>query len=188
VLRWLYFLSGAVGTVMIASGLVLWTVKRRRKLLDPDRPYFGFQLVERLNIGVIAGASAATATYFLANRLLPIDLAHHADWEINSFFIAWGALFVWTIARPAKRAWVEVLSTCAVLYLLVPIVNALMTSRGLIPSVIAGDWLFAGFDLTMIATAGGFTVAAWKVARHKPRVKASILTAASPERMEAAAE
>jgi uncharacterized iron-regulated membrane protein len=32
VLRWLYFLSGFVGTAMIGAGLVLWTVKRRAKL------------------------------------------------------------------------------------------------------------------------------------------------------------
>ncbi|MPT49184.1 MAG: PepSY domain-containing protein, partial [Sphingobium sp.] len=55
VLRWLYFLSGVGGTVMVASGLVLWTVKRRAKLPDPARPYLGFRLVERLNIGVIVG-------------------------------------------------------------------------------------------------------------------------------------
>jgi uncharacterized iron-regulated membrane protein len=34
-LRWLYFLFGVGGAVTVASGLVLWTVKRREKL--PDR-------------------------------------------------------------------------------------------------------------------------------------------------------
>jgi len=41
-LRWLYFLSGMGGTIMVASGLVLWTVKRRAKLPDPSWPHFGF--------------------------------------------------------------------------------------------------------------------------------------------------
>ncbi|WP_368667147.1 PepSY domain-containing protein [Novosphingobium sp. 18050] len=45
-MRWLYFLCGIGGTLMAASGLVLWIVKRREKLPDPARPYFGFRLVE----------------------------------------------------------------------------------------------------------------------------------------------
>lgn len=169
ILRWLYFLSGGTGTMMIASGLVLWTVKRRAKLPDPDRPHFGFKLVERLNIGVIAGAPAGIAVYFLANRLLPLGLGHRADWEINSLFIAWGGLFVWTIARPAKRAWIEALAACTLLYAAVPIVSAVTTTRGLIPSLMARDWVFVGFDLTMLATAAGCAFAAWKVGTHRPK-------------------
>ncbi|MFT3964632.1 MAG: PepSY-associated TM helix domain-containing protein [Sphingobium sp.] len=169
VLRWLYFLSGVGGTVMVASGLVLWTVKRRAKLPNPARPHIGFRLVERLNIGVIAGATAGIAVYFLANRMLPIGMAHRADWEINSLFIAWGGLFVWTFARPAKRAWVEALAACAALYALVPVVNALTTPRGLIPSLIARDWVFAGFDLVMLAMAAACAFTAWKVATHTPK-------------------
>src|SRR3546814_944351 len=37
-LRWLYFLSGVSGAIMVGSGLVLWTVKRRGRLPDPARP------------------------------------------------------------------------------------------------------------------------------------------------------
>jgi uncharacterized iron-regulated membrane protein len=169
VLRWLYFLSGVGGTVMVASGLVLWTVKRRAKLPDPARPHIGFRLVERLNIGVIAGATAGIAVYFLANRLLSLDMANRAYWEINSLFIAWGGVFVWTLARPVKRAWVETLAVCAALYVLVPVVNALTTARGLIPSLIASDWVFAGFDLVMLAMAAACAFAARKVAKHTPK-------------------
>ncbi|MGC4250341.1 MAG: PepSY-associated TM helix domain-containing protein [Sphingobium sp.] len=169
-LRWLYFLSGVGGAVMVASGLVLWTVKRRAKLPDPARPHFGFRLVERLNIGVIAGAPAGIAVYFLANRLLPVEFAHRAEWEINSLFIAWGALFVWTLTRSAKRAWIEGLAICAAFYALVPVVNALTTSRGMVPSLIARDWIFVGFDGVMLATAATAALAAWKVAAHEPKV------------------
>lgn len=180
VLRWLYFLSGASGTAMIASGLVLWIVKRRAKLPDPARPHFGFRLVERLNIGVMAGAPAGIAVYFLANRLLPLGLDRRADWEINSLFIAWGGLFVWSIARPATRAWIEALTVCAALYALVPIVSAFTTTRGLIPSLWARDWVFVGFDLTMLATAAVFTLAAWKVAAHKPKAAHGRVAARPP--------
>jgi len=168
-LRWLYFLSGIGGTVMVATGLVLWTVKRRARLPDPARPHFGFRLVERLNIGVIAGAPAGIAVYFLANRLLPLDMANRAEWEINSLFIVWGGLFVWTLARPAKRAWMEALAACAALYALVPVVNALTTERGLISSLIARDWVYVGFDLVMLAMAATCTLTTWKVATYQSK-------------------
>jgi uncharacterized iron-regulated membrane protein len=165
-LRWLYFLSGVGGTIMIATGLVLWTVKRRPRLADPARPHFGFRLVERLNIGVIAGASGGIAAYFLANRLLPLDVTDRAAWEINALFIAWGGMAVWTLARPAKRAWIESLAICGGLYALVPAVNALTPERGLVTSLIAHDWVFVGFDLVMLALAAACAFTAWKVASH----------------------
>ncbi|NWK94383.1 PepSY domain-containing protein [Sphingobium lactosutens] len=169
VLRWLYFLSGVGGTVMVGSGLILWTVKRRAKLPDPTRPHVGFHLVERLNIGFIVGAPAGIAAYFLANRILPTDMADRADWEVNSLFIVWGGLFIWTIARPAKRAWSEGLAAGAALFALVPIASAITTTRGLPASLMAGDALFVSFDLVLLATAGFFAFAARKVTRHQPK-------------------
>ncbi|WP_334183670.1 PepSY-associated TM helix domain-containing protein [Novosphingobium sp.] len=168
-LRWLYFLSGLGGTAMCATGLALWCVKRRIKLPDPANPHFGFRLVERLNIGFIAGAPTGIAIYFLMNRLFPLDLVERGGWEVDSLFIAWGAIFAWTLARPAKRAWVEALGTGALLFALVPVVNAVTTNRGLGPSLYRADWVFAGFDLAMIASAAGLAYAAWKVLRHQPK-------------------
>jgi uncharacterized iron-regulated membrane protein len=184
-LRWLYFLSGVSGTVMVATGLVLWTVKRRAKLPDPARPHVGFRLVERLNIGVIAGAPAGIAVYFLANRLLPLSMGNRADWEINSLFIAWGGVFAWALTRTARRAWIETLVVCAMLYVLVPVVNAVTTARGIIPSLAARDWVFVSFDLTMLATAGLFAFTARKVARHNAATVGRRRTV--PNRVEAGA-
>jgi uncharacterized iron-regulated membrane protein len=174
-LRALYFMSGVFGTVMVATGLVLWTVKRRARLPDSARPHFGFWLAERLNVGVIAGTPAGIAAYFLANRLLPLQLEHRADWEINWLFIVWGGLLAWGMARPARRAWIEGLAACAVLFALVPVVNALTTSRGLFASLMNGDTLFVVFDLSMLALAAVFAFATWRVltrrARPAPRRK-----------------
>ncbi|RIA36609.1 putative iron-regulated membrane protein [Hephaestia caeni] len=164
-LRWLYFLSGVAGTIMVGSGLVLWTVKRRAKLPNPDRPHFGFRLVERLNVAAIAGLGAGLAVYFLANRLLPSGMENRADWEIHALFIAWGAVLAWAIVRPTRRAWVEGLAAAALLYTAVPVVNALTTPRNLFASLAAGDWLFVGFDCAMLMLAAGFGWAARKAAR-----------------------
>ncbi|HWV60113.1 MAG TPA: PepSY-associated TM helix domain-containing protein [Sphingopyxis sp.] len=165
-LRALYFLSGLAGCVMVASGLILWTVKRRAKLPDPDRPHFGFRLVEKLNIAAIAGLPFGMAVYFLANRLLPLGIAGRADREIDTMFIAWGAVAIWALARPARRAWLEALSATALAFALVPVVNALTTDRSLFASLAAGDSVFAAFDGAMLLIAAGFGWAALKLARR----------------------
>lgn len=171
-LRWLYFLSGVGGTLMIATGLVLWTVKRRAKLPDPQRPYFGFRLVERLNIGVVVGAPLGIAAYFLANRLLPAAMTSRAEWEINILFIAWGAVLAWTMGRPSRRGWIESLWLCAAAYAVIPLVSGATTGRWLTDSLLRGDWVFVGFDLTMFATAAACALAAVKTTAHKPKLPA----------------
>lgn len=168
-LRWLYFVSGVSGTAMVGTGLVLWTVKRRARLPDPARPHFGFRLVERLNIAMIVGPMAGIAAYFLANRLLPLDLAERGAWEIDCLFLTWGALLLWTLLRPAARAWIEALALSALLYALVPLVNALTTTHGLAASLLAGDWVFAGFDFMMLATSATLAFAARRLAARKVR-------------------
>jgi uncharacterized iron-regulated membrane protein len=172
-LRWLLALSGLGGVTMVATGLCLWCVKRRARLPDPARPHFGFRLVEGLNIGFILGSPLGIAAYFLANRLLPFDMPDRAAWEINSLFIAWGGVLVWGLGRAlachAARAWIEMLALCAALFAAIPLLNALTTTRGLGQSLPAGDWVFAGFDLAMLALAGGFAFTARRLAQRKAR-------------------
>jgi uncharacterized iron-regulated membrane protein len=165
VLRWLYFLSGVGGTVMVATGLILWTVKRRTKLADPQRPHIGFRIVERLNIGVIIGFPIGLAGYFLANRLLSLGLAGRADWEIDCLFLVWGGAFLLALLRPARRAWIELSGLCAILLASVPLVSAVTTGRSLPGSLIAGDWLFVSFELVVLLFAAGFAFASWTLAK-----------------------
>jgi uncharacterized iron-regulated membrane protein len=170
-LRWLYFLCGLAGTAMVATGLVLWTSKRRQQLPDPERPYFGFRLVERLNIATIAGLPFGIACYFLANRLLPFAMDQRPAWEANSLFIGWGVLALVACVRPVKRAWVETLAVAAAGFLAVPVVNLVTTHRGLFASLATGDLVFASFDLTMIGCALLLGFCAWKVHHRKEGVR-----------------
>ena len=164
--RWLYFLVSFMGTAMVGTGLVMWTVKRRQKLPDPDRPYFGFRLVERLNIASIAGLSIAMTAFLWANRLLPHPMEGRADWEINAFFIVWGLALLHALMRPVKAAWVEQLWTASALLLLLPILNALTTQRPLWRSLAEGDWVFAGMDIMCWALALLHAVLAMRTARQ----------------------
>lgn len=148
--RILYFLSSMAGTAMVATGLVLWVAKRRPKPRDTDRPGFGYRLVEKLNIGTIAGLPIAIAAFFWANRLLPANLAQRADLEVGCFFLAWILALIHPMLRSARSAWVEQIAVAAFLFGALPILNGLTTDTHLAASMPDGDWIFAGFDLTMI--------------------------------------
>ncbi len=153
-LRALYVLSGLLGAAMIATGLVLWVVKRRKQQEKARQaPHFGLRLVERLNVATVIGLPVAIAAYFWSNRLLPLDLADRAEWEVHTLFLVWLALFVHASLRPAACAWAEQSRLAAAAFALLPVVNALTTERHLGASLPAGDWVFAGFDLAMPAFA-----------------------------------
>jgi len=149
-IRWIYFLCGIGGSVMVASGLVLWAVKRRQKLANSARPHLGFRIVERLNIGVVAGFPAAMVGFLWANRLLPVMMADRADAEVNVMFLVWGALLIHAFARMPSRAWVEQLGLTAALLLALPLFDMAATSKGLPATIASGDWTLAGVDLTLL--------------------------------------
>ena len=110
------------------------------------------RLVDGLNAGTIAGLFIAVAAFFWTNRLVPADLPGRQLWEVRAFFAAWGLSLVYAFLFQ-KRKWVDLLTLAAASLALVPVVNALTTSRHLGVSLPAGDWVMAGFDLTCLAGA-----------------------------------
>jgi uncharacterized iron-regulated membrane protein len=170
-LRWLYFLSGLLGCAMIATGLILWIAKRRReqdKRLAAGQPVaFGFRLVEALNIGTLGGLCTAVALFFWANRLLPVGMAQRADWEFHCLFITWGLLLLHAALRlrcaASRQVWREQLWLAAGAFGLLPLLNWATTDRHLGVTLPAGDWVLAGFDLTVLTLGAGFAAMAHKV-------------------------
>ena len=170
-LRWLYFASGLLGCAMIGTGLVLWTVKRRQRHLAGGNGinHAGVRLVENLNVATIAGLPLAIALYFWANRLLPVALAQRAEWELHCLFAAWLASLCYALARPLRRAWIELLWAASAAYALLPLINACTTDKHLGRTLAQGDWALAGFDLTMWALAALLGAMAVKVRLRQAR-------------------
>lgn len=174
--RWVYFLAGLLGCAMIGTGMVLWTVKRRKHHLGSGleaSEHFGVRLVETLNVATIAGLPMAVAAYFLANRLLPLDITDRPAWEVHSLFAVWLGTLFYALARPLHRAWIELFQAGCVAYALVPVVNALTTDKHLLNTLRAGDWVLAGFDLTMWGMAALLALMAVKVRRRLDPARAA---------------
>lgn len=147
-LRFLYFASSMAGAAMVATGMVLWAVKRRRKAAQAG---FGLLLVERGNVACVAGLSIAVAAFMLANRMLPLDLPVRAQWEVHCFFLAWAAATILAACRPVAQGWRELALVSCALWACLPLVNLVTTGRP-----------FLAFD----AAFGCMAVISWTVSRR----------------------
>ena len=170
--RWLFFLSGLAGTVMVATGLLLWAVKERQKfakvLVKGGRIGFGLRLVDGLNVAAVAGLPLAMAAFFWANRLIPASAAERSPLEITCFFAAWGVAAVAGIAWPARRMWQIQLATGGLLFALLPVLNPLTGGAGLWTTIPQARWGIAGFDLTVLLLGLALLACAWWIGKRKP--------------------
>jgi uncharacterized iron-regulated membrane protein len=175
--RWIYFILGMAGTIMMATGAILFMVKRRQRSLNE----FGaqtpkvYRAIEVLNISAISGLMVACIAFFWVNRLLPLEVADRAGWEIKLFFFIWLGSLLHAALRPASRACIEQLAGFAALSLLLPIVNWLTTGQHLLHYFARGDWSNVGFELTVLlfGVLGIFTIKILKRRQQKTIKEAS---------------
>lgn len=166
VLRWLLFLCGVSGTLMAATGLVLFVVKRHPARLKMGYTPGGHRVVEVLNVAAIAGLSVSTAAYFWANRIIPADVPQRAESEITVLFSVWAFCLLHATLRPHWRAWLEQLAWAAVALLLLPILNWATGGSPLPQAIAQGQWSLVGFDLAAMMIGAIHAYAAWAVYRH----------------------
>lgn len=173
-LRFILFFSALAGAGMVATGLVLWAKKRLERAARGTQFAAGLALVERLNVGAIAGLPIAIAAYFWANRLLPTGMADRADWEMNALFVVWGLALGHSALRMPRRAWAEQFGLAAAMFLLLPALNTATTNihlgRTLPLFGRTADWALAGIDLGLLGIGAVFAICARKAARKiRPR-------------------
>lgn len=166
-LRWLLFISGVVGTLMIATGLILWCVKRAPQQQKQGYKSFGYRLVEVTNIAAIIGLPVACAAYFYANRFIPADMEMRLNWEIRSFFIVWLLTLLYAMIRTHHQAWLELLLLATAAFALLPIVNFMTGGQAIWNTIMHGQWVITSFDLAMWVLAILFWFSFKKVKNHK---------------------
>lgn len=187
-LRWLYFLAGLSGCVMIATGFIFWLESRRAS--HAKKGLAGVRLVEALTIGSVTGIVIATLAFLVVNRLLPLGTSFagqdRAALEVWVFYLVWLATFAhagWRradpAAQPARRAWREQCVAVALLALAAVVLNGITTGDHLVATLARGYWPVAGMDLMLIACA----LIAFIGARKLRRTTATQAAHASPDRV-----
>lgn len=173
-MRWVYFICGLISSAMIATGLVLFTVKRRRKYASESRVAQGFyHVIEALNVTVMAGLSLACIAFLWGNHLLPVGMAERREAELSVFFGVWGVSLVHALLRPRMHAWREQLALAGVMCVALPVLSLFTVNQ---------PWALhsrMGVELTAIVLGGILLWACWKVSQPQteraPRKKAAVL-------------
>ncbi|RZJ12427.1 MAG: PepSY domain-containing protein [Acidovorax sp.] len=189
-LRWALFGFGVLGSLMIATGMVLWSVKRGAKHLgrspsqlqpqmqpgsnDATEPHakpfkapFGERLVVGINIATLAGLPLACGVYLASNRLIPVGIDGRADVELAWFFSAWGLTLLWALAcavvRPSRMGWSVPLGAAGLVWAALPVLNAVTTHTHLGITLPAGQWAWAGMDLAFLVNGAVFGWLSWRL-------------------------
>jgi uncharacterized iron-regulated membrane protein len=183
-MRILYFLCAAAGTIMIATGLIMFTTKRKAMAHSAAAGRF-YAFVERMNVAAVGGAVFACASYFWALRLLPqslsdpsggyfegvyasiravpLDQAVRSDWELYLFWMAWGVAAVHAFVRVPHKAWTEQFAASAALCIGIPAIGYLVPNCDLGSMIRAGDWIMVAVDLGGLSIGLMLAWTAWKV-------------------------
>lgn len=184
VLRFFFFICGFMGCAMIATGTLLWAVKIRQKqqkfIKQGNKPSFGLRLVEGLNLTFIAGLPLATCAFFYANRLLPVQMAGRAQWEVHIFFAALCLTAVLAYFDRSQASWRRVLGLSAVAFMAIPLLNWGTSSQHLFQNMACQQWALAGFDLLSLLVGIALWFARGKLAQT--HTKLSNRSAASTAR------
>ena len=155
-LRWLYFLGGLSGCVLIATGYLFWLEGRRAR--HAKLGLAGVRVVEGLAIGSVTGIILATLAFFTANRLLPLDLAwSQTGWpratvEMGVFYLVWSATFIHGWLR-ARHAWRDQCWLIAALAPLAVTLNWITTGDHPWHAMVAGHHGVLGMDLMLLLLA-----------------------------------
>lgn len=161
--RWLYFVLGLSGCVMLACGMQVWLEKREKRVREAGIRS-GYGLVRALNVAVVAGMPLASVAMLWGNRLIPAGMAERAAQEIRVFCVAWILAAAWACLRLAKgNAWRDLFAATAALCLALPLLSmAVSPQASLLATLPARSWAMALVDLTLLAFGGAY---AWLARR-----------------------
>lgn len=147
-LRLMFFFSGILGSLMIASGLLLWSLKRQIQNKQ-QKFHFGHYLVNRLNVATFVGLPVAMLSYLYANRIVELE-PKGPNYEIYTFFFVWLLSFIFALLTKQNALWKLQLKLFIVIGSLLPLFNLFTLIQNQYISNIQEYWVFFRIDLMII--------------------------------------
>ncbi|NRA70337.1 MAG: PepSY domain-containing protein [Gammaproteobacteria bacterium] len=137
-LRILFFILGIGTCYIILTGNLMW-LQKKANLRSEKQNEFGLQLVKAMTTGGFIGTVFATAVGFICARVLPTDLLDRSDVIGQIFFACLGASLLVSLAIKAQQQFSAIfLKITALALIMIPILDWLMMSSGIIAMLKAG--------------------------------------------------
>lgn len=160
-MRWVYFVLGLMGAVLVYSGNLLWLESRRKRsaAVQPANLRWMAKATAGVFLGTCLGIAAAFVGAVVAPGVTALSIIV-ATLGISVIFAA--------LAAPAVAA-TGLLVATSLVCAAIPLVDAALTSDNLVRSLATGDWVLAGVDLIAIVCAAIFALfarATWRRARR----------------------
>ncbi|VVD74256.1 PepSY domain-containing protein [Pandoraea capi] len=160
-MRWVYFILGLMGAVLVYSGNLLWLESRRKRntTLQPAN----LRWMAKATAGVFLGTCLGMAVAFVGAVIAPGASA------LSIFVVTLALSMVFAaLTAPAVAATALLIATAAAC-LAIPVADALFTADNLVRTLADGDWVLAGVDLIALVSAVIFALfarATWRRARR----------------------
>lgn len=191
--RAIYFVLALTGAFLFYSGNLLWIETRRRRH-HQEQPLSGW-IMAQLSVGICLGCCLGIGFMLLGAQLLPVDLAGRAGWETKLYYVGFFGVLIWSLSRPPILAAVEILSSAAAVYALLPVLDVIRTPWGS-PDVVLFDAILLLLSISFLALGraslrrakAGQPNSVWSLSSRPARsVEHRTLAASPPAIMEASA-
>jgi hypothetical protein len=148
---------------LVFTGTLVWLERR-----DATR---GSRLLQRALVGLSFGLLFASASYFVANRVLPSGLAARAHWELAGFALSWLVSLTFVlVAERETRACAGLLSGGAAAQLLgVLLLDLVQQPTHLLSALARGHAQVFTANLLLLALAAAQGCCAAKLLRRAAR-------------------
>lgn len=118
-LRWLWFAGGLASSIMVASGLVYYTARQKKQTTH------AFGLAKRLNIALLGGLITACLSFFVLNRLIPVQWQARAALEVAGFFAVWASGLLLVMLIPISKSARIIAWATGLIGLALPVIDGL---------------------------------------------------------------
>lgn len=152
-LRWVYFVTGTGSAILIATGLLFFSNKRRhfnRKHIS-SRLLFFYKLTDGIHVGVMMGALLALIAVFWVNMLMQKDKVF---WEVAIFLVVFIFSFLegifYSFYSTVMKAWQHQIGLFTALCILLPVIKAILFPQ-ILTSLFNQDGVYTVISITFIS-------------------------------------
>ncbi|MEM8928344.1 MAG: PepSY-associated TM helix domain-containing protein [Bacteroidota bacterium] len=149
-LKIIYFILAMITCYIILSGVMIWrTARDNKKYSDKQRRFH--HRVTKVYLAITLSLFPALALIFIANKLVPMELADRVFYVNSVFFSGWLMFSLiglfWNNYRKLNRNYIVIGS---VLGLLIPIANGLVTGDWFWNTLSNGQYYVFSVDMTWL--------------------------------------